>query len=218
MRMQVKAIAFDLWNTIAFSKKERFLEKARDHFGLSEKEFNKGRYWTFAEEHWMKGRKSEKEFFKELCEYLGLTNGDAVKEFILLWEENLDSFKFFPESENVLSILSRKYPLALISNTEESSGERARKRFHLERFFKEVVYSYEVGLVKPDKRVFDITAKRIGFKPSEMCMIGDDTKNDIKGAKSVGMKAIWINRENSGTCVEADYTLKNLIELKEIFL
>lgn len=56
-----------------------------------------------------------------------------------------------------------------------------------------VVVSGDEGVHKPDPRLFEITAQRLGVEPSECVYVGDHPINDIQGALSAGMRAIRMN-------------------------
>lgn len=56
-----------------------------------------------------------------------------------------------------------------------------------------VVVSGDEGVHKPDPRLFEITAERLGIKPQECVYVGDHPVNDIQGALSAGMGAIRMN-------------------------
>ena len=56
-----------------------------------------------------------------------------------------------------------------------------------------VVVSGDEGVHKPDPRLFEITAERLGVKPQECVYVGDHPINDIQGALSAGMRAIRMN-------------------------
>lgn len=56
-----------------------------------------------------------------------------------------------------------------------------------------VVVSGDEGVHKPDPRLFEITAERLGVKPQECVYVGDHPVNDIQGALSAGMRAIRMN-------------------------
>ena len=57
-----------------------------------------------------------------------------------------------------------------------------------------IISSAEEGVAKPDLKIFEIALKRSGCKAENTIMIGDRLDNDIKPAKSIGMKTIWIKQ------------------------
>jgi putative hydrolase of the HAD superfamily len=54
----------------------------------------------------------------------------------------------------------------------------------------EVLFSSEVGVRKPDPRVFRVMLERLGVEPSHAVFVGDRVLDDIAGAKGVGMRAV----------------------------
>ena len=75
--------------------------------------------------------------------------------------------------------------------------------------------SRNVGFRKPNKKGFEIMLQKFDCKPNEIFFIGDEEK-DIKGAKSVNMGAILINRNEEEKNFNQDYTVKNLKEVIDI--
>ncbi len=76
---------------------------------------------------------------------------------------------------------------------------------------------------KPDKRIFEKAFELAGCLPTESVMVGDRLDNDIKPAKSLGMKTIWIRTElskyqdsNYGKDI-ADKTIDYISKLQDIF-
>lgn len=102
--------------------------------------------------------------------------GDGVRE-------TLDWFK------------DRHYKMGVISN---AMGQIRRLLEHagIDHYFDVVLDSYEVGVEKPDQRIFHQALEAVGVAPHEAVHIGDLLENDMKGAKSVGMVPILVDREN----------------------
>lgn len=64
----------------------------------------------------------------------------------------------------------------------------------LHPFFEDMVISDEVGVAKPDPRIFDIAFQRMGDPPrDQVLMIGDGLESDIRGAAGYGIDACWYN-------------------------
>jgi putative hydrolase of the HAD superfamily len=57
-----------------------------------------------------------------------------------------------------------------------------------------LVTSEEAGVAKPDPQIFRIALERLGCEPYEAVMIGDAWVQDILGATSAGIRALWLNR------------------------
>lgn len=82
-----------------------------------------------------------------------------------------------------------------------------------------IVSSEEVGVEKPNKRLFYRCAQKAACKPCECLMIGDSLEKDVKGAMDVGMRALWYRseekRDNAGKEKEKFYTLSRKVSLSE---
>lgn len=65
----------------------------------------------------------------------------------------------------------------------------------LKDFFKSITICTQVGAAKPDARIFTVALEKHHCPPEAAWHIGDSIKEDYHGAKAVGLRAIWINRE-----------------------
>jgi putative hydrolase of the HAD superfamily len=114
-------------------------------------------------------------------------------------------------------LLSKKYILAIISNAISEIPRETIEKSDLNKYFTKIVISRDLGIRKPDPDIFNFTLSSIGVKPEESIHIGDSLYEDILGAKNVGMKTIWINKDNGGFSVLPDYRIHSLEELPAIF-
>ena len=60
----------------------------------------------------------------------------------------------------------------------------------LDRFLSATVFSSEVGWRKPDARIFTAALKRLGVEAEEAVFVGDRLRDDIAGARAVGMRTV----------------------------
>ena len=99
-----------------------------------------------------------------------------------------------------LSILREKgYTLAVVSNTMRSPGATLRKlleRFGLLRHFAHTVFSDEVGVRKPDPRIFLDALRVVGGDPVTAIHVGDDGVLDVEGARAAGMRVIQVTGDS----------------------
>ena len=128
----------------------------------------------------------------------------------------------YEDAPFVLKTLSEKYELGVIAN--QADGLRARlESFGILKYFKFVISSWDVKVMKPDIRIFEHALEAANCKPQDAVMIGDRIDNDTSPAQSLGMKAVWI-KQGFGklhTTLAAenppDYEVDNLTELLKIF-
>ena len=113
------------------------------------------------------------------------------------------------ETAFVLDYLSKRYTLVVLTNWY-SDAQKARLRYHgLDRYFKNI-YGCEYG-AKPNKSFFDLAREDANY--DECVMVGDSLTSDIEPAKALGMRTVYINKDN----VNTDSTINNINELMNIF-
>ncbi len=128
----------------------------------------------------------------------------------------------YKEAPAVIQALSQKYELGIIANQLDGLKERLQA-FDLLQYFKYIISSWDLKVMKPDIRIFEYALDEANCKPQEACMIGDRLDNDILPAKSLGMKSVWIKQgfgalqKPLSKSEEPDYTINNLTELLKIF-
>ena len=130
--------------------------------------------------------------------------------------------KLYDESPAVIQALFQKYELGIIANQLDGLKERLQA-FDLLQYFKYIISSWDLKVMKPDIRIFEYALDKANCSPQETCMIGDRLDNDILPAKSLGMKTVWIKQgfgalqKPLSKSEEPDYTINNLTELLKIF-
>ena len=103
-----------------------------------------------------------------------------------------------PECHLVLEALQQHKTLGLISNFDHPPHMHALvRKLGLEKFFTAVVISGDIGIKKPDPRIFHLALQRMGLQPEEVVYVGD-AEEDIAGALSAGIIPILIQRVVSG--------------------
>jgi putative hydrolase of the HAD superfamily len=104
----------------------------------------------------------------------------------------------YPDAWSVLEDLSREFRLAVISNVFYWPGRLTRLVIEgagLSRFLEAQLYADEVGIAKPDRRIFMKLCEVLGVSSEEAAHVGDELIDDIGGAISSGMRAIFIKRD-----------------------
>ena len=128
----------------------------------------------------------------------------------------------YNEAPAVIKVLSQKYELGIIANQLDGLKERLQA-FDLLQYFKYIISSWDIQVMKPDIRIFEYALDKVNCRPQEACMIGDRLDNDILPAKTLGMKTVWIKQgfgalqKPLSKSEEPDHSINNLSELLEIF-
>ncbi len=106
-----------------------------------------------------------------------------------------------PDCHPVLEALRQHKTLGLISNFDHPPYVHALVReLGLEKYFTAVIVSGDVGIKKPDPRIFDVALRRARLKPEEVVYVGD-AEEDITGSLSAGIVPILIQRSRSDRTV-----------------
>ena len=135
---------------------------------------------------------------------------------------NNDDEFVYPEAENCLSELGKRYKIGIIANQKLGSEQRLEK-LGLLRYIDLVIASAEEGVAKPDLRIFQIALERANCKPEEAIMVGDRIDNDIIPANKIGMITVWIKQGFGGYAEPKepeelpDYTVTSLVEITGLF-
>ncbi len=98
-----------------------------------------------------------------------------------------------PGIEACLATLAARWPLAVISDAIVTPGPQLRQILEdhgIARHFSAFVFSDEVGAAKPDRKVFDEAAERLGVPVKALAHVGDREANDVAGPHGVGAKAV----------------------------
>ncbi len=131
-----------------------------------------------------RGRLTGPEFHRRVMQRLGAEL--AYAEFFDLYG---DIFTEIPGTLALLTRLARRYPLYLLSNTNEIHFGYVRGTVAALRLFTQCVLSYEVGALKPDPIIYQEVLRRVGL-PAAACVFIDDRPGHVEGAVRVGMHAI----------------------------
>ncbi len=89
------------------------------------------------------------------------------------------------------------YRLYCLSNDVAKWSSLLRKRFNLEGYFDGWIISGEIGIRKPDPRIFGFALKKTGFKPGE-CLFIDDRFLNLAQAKKMGIPVLKFGKPDVG--------------------
>jgi len=132
----------------------------------------------------------------------------------------LESLRLNPCAKELLGEVSSACKVGLISNfTYAPVIYAAVRKLGIGRCLNAVLVSEDVGVRKPNRKIFDEALRRLGVNAEETVYVGDSPLEDIKGAAVAGMKTIFVpsqfyslvNLQESGQ--KPDLTVKDLCEL-----
>ena len=106
-------------------------------------------------------------------------------QFIGAWEE------IFEPNEPMVALVQRlhgRFPLYLLSNTSDIHREYIFRRYPIFACFEAGIYSYEVRTSKPNRAIYELTARQLGIEPATTFFI-DDLLPNIEAARTLGFHA-----------------------------
>lgn len=246
----IDTVTFDLWNTLlvnAPTDMEKYrLQRARNLEHILQKEgynvtsdrlleaYTKG--FRKCEETWNKNLDLSTE--EQLDNLLGLLTGVRLKKEAIesLMPELIEAYVspilddppgLVEGAEEILAELKQSgYKIGLICNTGTTPGQTLKvllERFRMIGYFDLTTFSNELGIRKPDPRIFLETLTRLNATPQTSMHVGDLIDVDVLGAKNVGMIAVHLNsgqtlcQEILPPCAEEilpDYSIGRLSDLQ----
>jgi 2-haloacid dehalogenase len=141
----------------------------------------------------------------------------SMRNELLDLYKTLSPFKEVPEV--LKSIKEKNYKLAILSNGTPALLNELVKSNNLDNFFDDLFSIEEVGIYKPNFKVYDMPINKYKIKINEVVFLSANTW-DVSGGGNYGYNSIWVNRNNNifdNLDYKPKHTIKNLSELKALF-
>jgi 2-haloacid dehalogenase len=133
-----------------------------------------------------------------------------MRDELLSLYKVLSPFKEVPE---VLKILKEKnFKLAVLSNGTPALLKELVKSNNLDNVFDDLFSIEQVGIYKPDSKVYDMPIQKYSIEKDEVAFLSANTW-DVSGGGNYGYQSIWVNR-NKNIFDNLDYKPKN--EIKDL--
>jgi epoxide hydrolase-like predicted phosphatase len=151
------------------------------------------------------GTLSEEEVHKSISEIMGMNEAQVDAFMDDIWQEYLGTLNV--ELAAYFSSLRPRYQTAILSNSFVGARRKEQERYHFEDMTDLIVYSHEVGMSKPDRRIYELTCERLGMQPAEVIFL-DDREAAVDAAREFGMHAILFQETGQAiadiqTCLQA---------------
>ena len=216
----IKAIIFDAYGTLFDVNSAA--EKCKDKIGDKWEGF--ANYWrtTQLEYTWLRSLMNRHKDFWQVTEDSLDKSMKFFKIDSSMRNDLLDLYKIlspFSEVKETLKKLKKKdLKLAILSNGTPSLLENLVKNNNLENIFDDIFSIEEVGIFKPDSKVYDLPVNKYNIKKDEILFLSANTW-DVSGGGNYGYNSVWVNR-NKNIFDNLDYQplneIHDLSELLEI--
>ena len=216
----IKSIIFDAYCTL-FNVNSA-AEKCKIKIGDKWADF--ANYWrtTQLEYTWLRSLMNRHKDFWQITEDSLDKSMKAFKIDSSMRNDLLDLYKVLSPFEEVFEVLKtlkeKNYKLAILSNGTPALLNQLVKSNNLNSIFDDIFSIEEVGIYKPDSKVYDMPIKKYNILKEEVAFLSANTW-DVSGGGNYGYSSIWVNRNNN-IFDNLDYKpkneIKNLKQLLEI--
>jgi FMN phosphatase YigB (HAD superfamily) len=180
----IRLIISDFGGVICTFDYRIFCGRLADRIGRGADEIYAVVFGNNLQSEFERGRLTGPEYHRRV---MGLLGADVpYAEFFTLYG---DIFTEIPATGDLLRRLHTRYPLYLLSDTNEIHFGYVRQNIGVVALFDECVVSYELGVMKPEPGIYHEALRRSGL-PAEACVFIDDRQGNVEGAKRVGMQAL----------------------------
>ena len=213
----VKAIIFDAYGTLFDVNSAA--EKCKDKIGDKWESF--ANFWrtTQLEYTWLRSlMKRHKDFWQITEDSLdksmkAFSIDPSMKNELMNLYKVLSPFKEVPETLKKLK--GKNFKLAILSNGTPSLLDELVKSNNLDKLFDDIFSIEEVGIYKPDSRVYNLPIKKYKIEKNEVAFLSANTW-DVSGGGNYGYQSIWVNRNNNifdNLDYKPNHEIKDLSEL-----
>jgi epoxide hydrolase-like predicted phosphatase len=169
----IKAIIFDCFGVLTTDNWKEFVSSLPESQRAEARNLNRA---------FGAGVLNKQDFFHEI---LALTGEEPHDTDLLLENEavkNTELLKF-------IATLRPKYKIGLLSNVASNWIRDQFLSVEEKKLFDDFVFSYEVGMTKPDPRIFKLAAERLNVEPSEAVLV-DDIDYYCAAARDIGLRTV----------------------------
>jgi HAD superfamily hydrolase (TIGR01509 family) len=167
------------------------------------------------EQQAFKGQISRDQYREALLRLYGVVQpGQIEKGKLVLDEEDKDIVFFDGVRETLHALKNGGFLLGIITDTAVSISEKLNwfERGGFAEVWDSIISSKEIGIRKPDPRIFQAALKQLGISASRAVFVGHK-KTELDGARAIGMKTAAYNHEKDAS---ADYYIGQLADLLDL--
>ncbi len=208
----IKAIIFDAYGTLFDVNSAA--EKCKDKIGDKWESF--ANFWrtTQLEYTWLRSLMKRHKDFWQITEDSLDKSMKTYKIDPTMKNELLNLYKSLSPYEEVDEVLiklkEKNFKLAILSNGTPSLLNELVKSNNLENVFDDLFSIEQVGIYKPDSKVYDMPINKYQIEKNEVYFLSSNTW-DVSGGGNYGYNSIWVNRNNN-IFDKLDYSPKHQIK------
>lgn len=189
---KIKAVIFD-WGGVCCSGGEPFALKAfREKINMTPDEIEEAT--RHIHDDYYRGKFSRDEFWTRILAHFRVPADKHINP-ALLSDAYLNSYTLYPEVLEEAKKLRAVCRVGLLSNLTPEMRDHIRSAHQTEQYFDAQVYSCDAGVqsVKPDAKIYEAIAEKIGAPFHELLFIDDKEKN-IRAGERMGMEVMLFEK------------------------
>ena len=185
-QMTIKVVIFDLGGVLVRTEFPQVRHRLEKQLGLEPRTLDRviwgGEDWELAQT----GDITYEEYWTRVGATLGFSTPQEISDFR---REYFSGDRVDQELVDLIRELRHRYRIGLLSNAPDKLDTWLEDNWGIKQLFDAIVFSAQVGMVKPDPRMFHLILDQLGVLPEEALFI-DDYPRNIDAALGLGMKAI----------------------------
>ena len=182
----IKTIFFDIGGVLIDIHPERTYQYLSDSADVEVSMIKESFPWD-AHDQYERGIMNNEDWFITYKESLPQPCCLKRSDFWNAWKLLLGEEK---NTVNILEALNKQYSIWLLSNTNPKHiQDEIEKRYLFPSLVNGAVYSFDVGVRKPEKEIYEIAMQRANANPQE-CLFIDDLLENIQAAKQIGIEGV----------------------------
>jgi putative hydrolase of the HAD superfamily len=213
--VKYRAVIFDLWQTLVpwnLDEANRFYARMADTVGAEPNRFR---------EAWFEGRKSREigpiaDHLRQIFGELGIER--EVDDLLAMRRDwTKQSLRPRPDAVPTLDELRRRGHLLGMISVCAQEVPQVWDETPLGGKFDATVFSCDVGVSKPDPRIYAIACERLGVEPADCLFVGDGANDELPGAERAGMTAVQLRAPGEPLTPEGEaWTGPSIEHLSEV--
>jgi len=200
--MAIRAVLFDIGGVLEVTPDLGTLAQWEPRLGLRSGDIERRLGDVFAAGR--VGRLTETQVEQAIMDRLGLTGPQLAALMADIWHEYLGT-----ANAGLIGYargLRPRYRTGIISNSMVGATEREQAAYGFADLVDDVVYSHEVGMSKPDPRIFALACARLDVRPDQAIFL-DDKEHYLTGARETGLHALLHRGDNTATIAAIEQLL-----------
>jgi epoxide hydrolase-like predicted phosphatase len=186
--MAIRAVAFDIGGVLErVAPQEDWLRPWQQRLGLAEPEFAAAMARVDPDRGIGTGRLPEAAYRCRFAAELGLSSAQADEFIADMWRwycGELDT-----ELTDYAASLRPRFQTAILSNSADGARREEQARYSFAELFDIIIYSHEVGLLKPDPRIYALLCAELNVPPDEVIFL-DDVPQIVEAACQFGIHGL----------------------------